>query len=80
MMQQCFGGMQRNEEKEVMGNRKKRNILEKLNSLGLQINSSICFLKAAVIKMRAMLFSTLLKVRQNWKNPVKHLGCSFQQQ
>ena len=48
-----------------MGNKKKRNILERLNSPGLQINSLIRFLKAAVIKMRAMLFSTLLKVRQN---------------
>ena len=47
------------------GKQKKRNILERLNSPGLQINLLIRFLKAAVIKMRAMLFSTLLKVRQN---------------
>ena len=62
-MQQCFGGMQRNEEKEGMGSRKKRNILEKLNSLGLQMNSLLLFLKATVMKMKAMLFSTLITVR-----------------
>ena len=57
-MQQRFGGMQRNKEKKGMGNEKKRNVLEKLNGLGLQTNSSIPFLKAAVMKMKAMLIST----------------------
>ena len=58
-MQQRFGGMQRNKEKKGMGNeKKKRNVLEKLNGLGLQTNSSIPFLKAAVMKMKAMLIST----------------------
>ena len=46
-MQQHFGGMQRNKEKEGMGKGKKniRNILERLNSLGLQTNSTMPFLK-----------------------------------
>ena len=42
-----------------------RNILEKLNDLGLQTNSSKPFLKAAMMKMKAKLFSTLVTVRQN---------------
>ena len=46
-MQQHFGGMQRNKEKEGIGKGKKniRNILERLNSLGLQTNSTMPFLK-----------------------------------
>ena len=48
-----------------MGNRRNiRNILERLNDLDLQMNSLIAFLKAAVMKMKAMLFSTLVTVRQ----------------
>ena len=39
-------------------NKKERNVLEKLNDLGLKTNSSIPFLKAAVMKMKAMLIST----------------------
>ena len=62
-MEQHFGGMQRNKEKEGMGNGKNiRNVGERLNGLGLQMNSSS---KAAVMKMKAMLFSTLVTVRQN---------------
>ena len=58
-MQQHFGGMQRNKEKKGIGSRKKiRNGLEKLNDSDLQTNSLIPFLKAVVIKMKAMLFST----------------------
>ena len=59
-----------------------RNDLEGLNDLGLQTNSWIPFLKAAVMKMNAMLFTTLVTPRQNqrrMKNPVKHLRCSFLQ-
>ena len=57
-MQQHFGGMQRNNDKKGMGNGKKRNVLEKSNVLGLETNSSIPFLKAAVMKMKTMLIST----------------------
>ena len=57
-MQQHFGGMQWNKEKKGMRDKKKkRNIVEKLNGSGLQANSSIPFLKAAVMKMKAMLIS-----------------------
>ena len=38
---------------------------ERLNSSGLQTNSLVPFLKAAVTKMKAMLFSILATVRQN---------------
>ena len=38
--------------------KKKKKVLEKLNGLGLQTNSLILFLKAAVMKMKAMLIST----------------------
>ena len=38
--------------------------MKRLNGFGLQMNSSILFLKAAAMKM-AMLFSTLDTVRQN---------------
>ena len=49
-----------------MGNKKNiRNILQRLNRLGLQTNSLIPFLKAAVIKMKTMLFSTYITMRQN---------------
>ena len=37
-----------------------RNVLEKLNGLSLPMNSSIPFLKAAGMKLKAMLTSTLL--------------------
>ena len=53
-----------------------RNVLERLNNLGLQANSWIPFLKAAVIKMKAMLFSTSGTVRHHWcriKNQVNNL-------
>ena len=57
--------MQRNEEKKRLGNGKNiRNVMKRLNGFGLQMNSSILFLKAAAMKM-AMLFSTLDTVRQN---------------
>ena len=59
-----------------MGNGKKiRKVMERLNSLDLQANSLKPFLKATVMKMKAMLFSTLATVRHNWshiKNPAKH--------
>ena len=42
-----------------------RNVLERFNGLVLQTNSSIPFLKAAVMKLKSMLFSTLVTVRQN---------------
>ena len=57
-MQQHFGGMQRNKEKGMGNGRGKKKVLEKLNGLGLQTNSLILFLKAAVMKMKAMLIST----------------------
>ena len=45
-----------------MGNGKKlRNILEQLNIF----STSIPFLKGAVMNVKAMLFSTLVTVRQN---------------
>ena len=44
---------------------KKINVLERLNSLGLQTNSLVSFLKAAVMKMNAVLSSALVTVRQN---------------
>ena len=49
------------------GKRKKniRNVLHRLNGLGLQTNSMIPFLKAAVMKMKAIIFITLATVRQN---------------
>ena len=48
--------MQRNKEKEGMGNGKNiRNAIERLNGWGLQTNSSIIFLNAAAMKMKAML-------------------------
>ena len=48
------------------GKRKKniRNVLHRLNGLGLQTSSMIPFLKAAV-KMKAIIFITLATVRQN---------------
>ena len=39
--------------------------MERLNGLGLQMNLPIPFLKAAMMKMKTMLFSTLVTVRQN---------------
>ena len=57
--------MQRKEEKEGMGNGKSiRNVLERLNGLGLETNLLMPFLKAAVMKMKAMLFRILVTVRQ----------------
>ena len=41
-----------------------RNVIKRLNGFGLQMNSSILFLKAAAMKMKTMLFSTLDTVRQ----------------
>ena len=53
---------EKNKEQRKEGNEnwKKyiRKVLEKLNGLDLQINVSILSLKAAVMKMKAMLFST----------------------
>ena len=63
-MQQRFGGMQRNKEKEGMGNGKE-NILERLNGSGLETNSLITFLNVAVMKIKAMLFSTFVTAGQN---------------
>ena len=40
-----------------------RNVLRTLNGLGLQKNSSISFLKAAVMKIKDILFSTLVTLR-----------------
>ena len=61
--------MQRNEEKEGMENGKNvRNVLERLNSLGLRTNSSTPFLKRAVMDKKAMLFSTLSTARQNYSS------------
>lgn len=56
--------MQRNKEKEGMGNGKE-NILERLNGSGLETNSLITFLKVAVMKIKAMLFSTFVTAGQN---------------
>ena len=39
-----------------------RNILERLNNLGFQTNSLMPFLKAALMKMKAVLFSALVTV------------------
>ena len=39
-----------------------RNVLERLNGLSLQTNSSMPFLKAALGKMKAVLLSTLVTV------------------
>ena len=64
MIQQHFGRMQRNKEKEGMGNGKE-NILERLNGSGLETNSLITFLKVAVMKIKAMLFSTFVTAAQN---------------
>ena len=49
----CKGTKKR---REWEAGKNKRNDLEKLNCLGLQMNSLIFFLKAAVMKMKAMLF------------------------
>ena len=58
--------MQRKEEKKRLGNGKNiRNVIKRLNGFGLQMNSSILFLKAAAMKLKTMLFSTLDTVRQN---------------
>ena len=66
VMLQYFGGMQRNEKKEKVGNGKNiRNALERLSGLGLQTNSSIPFLKAAAMIMSAVFFSILVTVRQH---------------
>ena len=43
----------------------KKNVLERLNSLVLQKNSSIPFLKAALMKIKAILFSTLVTMKQS---------------
>ena len=52
---------------------------ERLNRSGLQTNSLVPFLKAAVTKMKAMLFSILATVRQLEfiKNQVKRVRWSF---
>ena len=42
-----------------------RNVLERLNGFCLQTNASMPFLKEAVMKVKAMLFSTLVMSRQN---------------
>ena len=66
MRQQHFGGMQRNKQKEEMGNGKKdKKRSRKINRLSLQTNLSIPVMKAAVMRMKAMLFSTLVTLRQN---------------
>ena len=50
----------------TMKNRKNiRNLLERLKGLGLQTSSLIPSLKAEVMKMKAMLFSTFVTLRQN---------------
>ena len=55
----------------------RRNVLERLHSLGLLTNSSMPFLiKAGLMKVKAMLFSTLVTLKQkssHIQNPVKHL-------
>lgn len=60
-MHQCFGRMQRNEQKEGMGDRKNiNNILERLKGLALQTSLLIPFLKTAMMKMKAILFITFV--------------------
>ena len=66
-------------EQRKGGNGKQINTgkMDKMRSvLGLQMNSSIPFLKAVLMKMKTLLFSTLITVRQSWsyiKDAVKHL-------
>ena len=56
-MQLRFGGMQRNKEKKGMGNGYKK-YSGTIKQLRLQTNSSIPFLKAVGMKLKAMLCIT----------------------
>ena len=57
--------MQSNEEKEEWNTEKNiKKVLGRLNDLVLQANLSVPFLKAAVMKMKAMLTTTLVTLRQ----------------
>ena len=63
-MQQCFGLMQKNEEKVVVGNKKIIRIVW-VKGLDLQGNSLMPILKVAVMKMKSKSFSTTITVSHN---------------
>ena len=79
-------GCKATKKKTGMGNEKNiRKVLERLNGLGLQTNSSIPFLKAAKMTLKAMLFSKFQTSKKEFSaktvNSVKFLTifpkCSF---
>ena len=65
-MEQRNKGMQRNKEKEGMGNRKKyKKCSRKIKQLRFTNDFINIFLKVAVMKMKAMLTSALLRTQSN---------------
>ena len=65
-MEQRNKGMQRNKEKEGMGKRKKyKKCSRKIKQLRFTNDFINIFLKVAVMKMKAMLTSALLRTQSN---------------